>query len=132
MSALKELFWKRGHILITCVKCHPELAGCGIEFSWGKSKLEYRKNNDTAMNKKTLLPRIKDSLSKYILPIERIWKFERRTRDYRNNYAYIQKQIEQGNINNSDLSHDFVEKMVKEHKAHRNILDMECRFLNQN
>ncbi|KAJ1387814.1 hypothetical protein B484DRAFT_459831 [Ochromonadaceae sp. CCMP2298] len=33
VSALQELLESRGHILIVCVKCHPELAGCGIEYS---------------------------------------------------------------------------------------------------
>lgn len=27
--------------------CHPELAGVGIEYCWGKAKFEFRKNNDT-------------------------------------------------------------------------------------
>ena len=41
-GALQEIVESRGHILILFPKCHPELAGCGIEYSWGKSKQYFR------------------------------------------------------------------------------------------
>ena len=36
--ALEELVEMRGHILRMCVKGHPELAGVGVEYAWGRSK----------------------------------------------------------------------------------------------
>ena len=33
---LEKLFISRGHILVITPKCHPELAGQGIEYDWGK------------------------------------------------------------------------------------------------
>ena len=42
-EALQEIVESLGHILILSPKCHPELAGCGIECSWGKSKQHFRR-----------------------------------------------------------------------------------------
>merc|ERR1711924_191448 len=42
-TALQELVESRGHILRMSVKAHPELAGVGIEYSWGKSKQMFRR-----------------------------------------------------------------------------------------
>ena len=33
----------RGHILVLSRNFHPEVAGVGIEYSWGMSKLKYRR-----------------------------------------------------------------------------------------
>ena len=35
---------KMGVIIDRSPKCHPELAGKGIEYDWGLSKLHYRRN----------------------------------------------------------------------------------------
>jgi hypothetical protein len=32
---IRNLLESRGHILIVSPKCHPELAGSGIEYAWG-------------------------------------------------------------------------------------------------
>ena len=42
-ESLQEIVESLGHILILSPKCHPELAGCGIEYSWGKSKQYFRR-----------------------------------------------------------------------------------------
>mmetsp|Transcript_6492 Transcript_6492/g.9008 ORF Transcript_6492/g.9008 Transcript_6492/m.9008 type:complete len:105 (+) Transcript_6492:681-995(+) len=41
--ALKKYLENRGHHLIMSPKGHPELAGLGIEYSWGKTKYEWRR-----------------------------------------------------------------------------------------
>lgn len=33
---------QRCHCLLLFHKCHPEIAGVGVEYSWGKSKMEFR------------------------------------------------------------------------------------------
>ena len=35
-SELSNLWRNRGHGFELGVKCHPEMAGCGIEYCWGK------------------------------------------------------------------------------------------------
>ena len=44
-SALEKLVHDRGHLVVFTPKGHPEIAGCGIEYSWGKSKYEFRRAN---------------------------------------------------------------------------------------
>jgi hypothetical protein len=38
MSVLETFLVDRGHLLLVSPKCHPELAGCGIEYMLGKIK----------------------------------------------------------------------------------------------
>ena len=79
MGALQEIIQSKGHILLLSPKCHPEVAGCGIEYSWGKSKMAFRRNfNDCAG--KNLQDNIVKSLATVTMDI--VWKFERKTRDY--------------------------------------------------
>ncbi len=41
--ALIHLVESRGHIALLSPKCHPEVAGVGIEYSWGMSKMKFRR-----------------------------------------------------------------------------------------
>lgn len=42
-TALQHTVESRGHILLLSPKCHPEVAGVGIEYSWGMSKSKFRR-----------------------------------------------------------------------------------------
>eukprot|EP01031_Cornospumella_fuschlensis_P026587 gene26587-32132_t len=42
IAALEDRLKSRGHLLLISPKCHPALAGCGIEYTWGKAKMTYR------------------------------------------------------------------------------------------
>ena len=42
-SIIENLVMKRGHLLIHSPAYYPDIAGLGIEFDWGKSKLDYRR-----------------------------------------------------------------------------------------
>ena len=50
MSAPQNRVHSRGHILLLSPKFHPEVAGVGIEHSWGMSKPKFRReiNNEVA------------------------------------------------------------------------------------
>jgi hypothetical protein len=37
-TALINIMEARGHMLLPSVKCHPEMAGNGIEYSWGQAE----------------------------------------------------------------------------------------------
>ncbi|CAM9872720.1 unnamed protein product, partial [Pylaiella littoralis] len=81
-TALQHVVKSRGHILLMSPKCHPEVAGVGIEYSWGFSKQKFRRKiNDEVP--KHLPDNIEKSLctEKY-LTIRRVRRFARRTRDY--------------------------------------------------
>eukprot|EP00733_Pompholyxophrys_punicea_P001340 Pompholyxophrys_punicea_v1_NODE_628_length_1560_cov_14.393094.p2 type:complete len:261 gc:universal NODE_628_length_1560_cov_14.393094:630-1412(+) len=116
ISALQALFQSAGHILVMSPKCHPELAGVGIEYSWGKAKLEFRRHiNDQVPAH--LHQNIEKSLRtgpNDPLPLWRIRKFARRTREYRR--VYSEK-------NSATLAYPEIEKMRKLRKCHRNILE---------
>ena len=46
-TALQHVVESRGHILLLSPKFHPEVAGVGIEYSWGFSKQKFRRvHND--------------------------------------------------------------------------------------
>ena len=94
-QALQELVESRGHILILSPKCHPELAGCSIENSWGKSN----------MISANLHSNIHSSIQLNVLPIERIWKFEQKSRNYRRMYKKdAGKNVADGVIDQKDIS----------------------------
>ena len=80
MSALQNKMYSCGHILLLSPKFHPEVAGIGIEYSWGMSKLKFRReiNNE---NPKDLHENIVKSMCREsILTVPRVRRFARRTR----------------------------------------------------
>eukprot|EP00733_Pompholyxophrys_punicea_P000792 Pompholyxophrys_punicea_v1_NODE_290_length_2356_cov_40.811280.p1 type:complete len:268 gc:universal NODE_290_length_2356_cov_40.811280:1473-2276(+) len=124
-TALQALFEDRGHILLMSPKCHPELAGVGIEYSWGKSKLEFRRriNDQVPAN---LQQNVIKSLSVDVLPLSRIRKFARRTRDYRRHHVYSMMK----NQSDSENGFQLIENIASEAKnTHRNIVDLEMKYL---
>ena len=108
-TALTCLVESRGHILRMCVKGHPELAGVGIEYSWGKAKQKFRRdvNDRVAAHLHTNIVTCFSRLEKF-LPVSRVRKFARKTRAYRR--AYREEQP-------NSLAD--VEKLVKGYKSHR-------------
>lgn len=122
-SALQYIVEGRGHILMMSPKCHPEVAGIGIEYSWGFSKQKFRRvYNDEVP--KHLHDNIETSMcTEKHLTIGRVRRFARRTRDYCRAYRGLRLSGEVAQ------SKEMVEKMRMRQKAHRNILDMEPGFL---
>lgn len=80
-TALQHVVESRGHILVLSPKCHPEVAGLGIEYSWGMSKLKFRleiKDEKPA----NLSRNIRQSMNTVtVLFLGRVRRFARRTRD---------------------------------------------------
>ena len=105
-----------GHICLFCAKGHPEIAGLGIEYDWGVLKKLFRKINDqVARNMQKHLDTALDAIT---LTIAR--KTARRARLYMRAYKTGKAH-----------SHDLIEKFVKIHKCHRNILDQETKYLDK-
>ncbi|CAN0262157.1 unnamed protein product [Ectocarpus sp. 12 AP-2014] len=128
-SALQHLLEGRSHVLTMLPKCHPELAGVGIEYAWGKAKLEFRRKLYDENPKKLEENMLKALSTETILTLTRICRFARRTRDNRRTYALLGSV--QTNLEELKRKHDgaegfrLIEKMVASCKAHRNIVDME-------
>ena len=111
----------RDHILLMSPKCHPELAGVGIENSWGKSALHFRQHNDCQA--KHLMRNVLDSLSRSNLPRARVRKFARRTREYNDLYAAVAKGQVEAN------SHAKLEALRATKKKHRGALELDLHFI---
>jgi len=114
-------------------KCHCELAGEGIEYTWGCSKNYYR---GLRLNDKRGKEKFKAAVAKFldgeILTTERVRKFSRRARKYVCTYYKIAKEregqqivAEATHLNASPIQ---VEKMVKLLKTHCCALDFDTHF----
>ena len=114
VGAMEKLVCSHDHICLFSSKGHPEIAGAGIEYDWGVSKKMFRKHNDH--KPKNCVRDIKLSLDKITLPIA--YNTSRRARSYMS--AYVSK---------AGMSHLLIEKFVKIHKCHRNVLDQETKYL---
>ena len=110
-TALENLCHEGGHLLRMTPKGHPELAGVGIEYSWGKAKQYYRRHN--SLDPKLFHNEVLHALSTEVLFLERVRKFSRRARNYMRAYKG-------GNTTFSD-----VEKQMKNTKVHRSALDFD-------
>ena len=140
-TELQDIVESRGHILLISVKCHPECAGAGIEYCWGKLKIEFRKRNCQKEKRKSGKELIKAILQLIndpnVLPITIIWRYARRTREYMRMYMshYLNSSSSNNSSSNSttstnvDLTHKLLENMKKECKTHRNIMEIERDYL---
>ena len=139
-TQLEEIFQSRGHILAFSVKCHPEMAGCGIEYCWGKLKLDLRRNNsrgeDTlsvAKGGKTMEVKLSALIPKS-LPLYRVLRFERKARFYRRMYVQLKAQhlsqlSRDSSIKQEELSYTELEKMMKLQRSHRNIVELDRKYI---
>ena len=121
-TSMQELVESRGHILCMTPKYHPELAGVGIEFSWGRAKYMFRKeiNDFKATNLKANVMRALSTQGDgAVLPLALVRRYARRARDYLRAYA----------ANPGPKEFKMIEKMKQHQKTHRSIFDLEFAFL---
>ena len=80
--ALQHTVEGRGHLLLLSPKFYPEVAGVGIEYSWGMSKFKFRREiNDEVpehLHKNIVVSMCRET----ILTLRRVRRFARRRRDY--------------------------------------------------
>ena len=157
---IEEVLLSRGHILIMSPKCHPEIAGCGIEYCWGISKLKFRRGINDFFAKNLSANVLKSFCPDTILTLGRVRRFARKTRDYGHVYREMQWLKDLAVLDKECLdsavpttpeeqlkilkdaalasetraiaidTYYGIEKQIKAHKCHRNILDMESGTLN--
>ena len=123
----------RGHRAIMSPIAHPELAGNGIEFAWGFSKLHYRRTNQ----KKGFTKGMEAFVKRFALccgitnrtadgydcfnGLEQTYKFARRARDY--------ARIYRGGYSVASVID--IERIRKKKKSHRGALDQSTSFVSQ-
>ena len=121
-TAMQDLVESRGHILCLSPKYSPEVAGVGVEFSFGRSKMSFRRTyNDrvAAHLQDNVLRSISTEGPDAVLPLSLVWKYARRARDYMRAYADPSKPS----------NFLLIEKMCKKVKTHRCVQDQDFFFI---
>jgi hypothetical protein len=116
---------KLGAFIRLTPKCHPEIAGRGIEYAWGYSKLRYRRdiNDGVAAHIKE---NVKKALSRELITVNRIRKFARKARDYKLTYAYLSAMAKS---DDASAAKERIEHITKLFKQHRLALDANYAFI---
>lgn len=108
-------------------KCHPELAGEGIEYAWGCAKGLYRRLPiGEKRSKEKFVKTVRRVLARKQLTLERCRKFSRRARIYILAYKHLAE-----NAPEEKLSVDLIEKVVKTFKTHRAADSFDRKFCKQ-
>jgi hypothetical protein len=98
-------------------KCHPEIAGLGIEYCWAVAKTLFRNKNDFLHQ--TLSRCVQDALDAITLGV--IWKCARRARDYMRGYRVL---------GGGELPKKEIEEQAKEQKRHtRDVLNFSSDWI---
>ena len=120
-------------VYVDCTpKCHPELAGEGIEYCWGCSKQHYW---NMPLNKKRgkdqFRKSVRDALSRdMVLTIGRVRAFARRAREYILAYHSLNITSALDPVSSPPvLSSNIIEKVVKSFKTHRSASDFDQGFI---
>jgi hypothetical protein len=122
-------------------KCHTEIAGEGIEYSWGCAKNHYwRVVLDKKRGRDNFLRTVRECISETIITREKVQKFARHARRYVLGY-HVLWQIQQGVIKDSSNSEEQtstsdnlaiipakLEQMVKKFKTHRCAMEFDHGF----
>ena len=126
---------KMGVVVDRTPKCHPELAGEGIEYAWAIAKLFYRKSPIALKRSKSLFQQlVRDSTdTNNVLTLDKIQACSRKARTYMKMYVALES-IGMDDENFKANKHSVMEgamkfyskikKMTKKSKAHRSVLDM--------
>ena len=104
-------------------KAHPELAGRGIEYCWGKSKYEFRKHNNFVSSKENFEKRVMAALGSVTLKRSRA--FLRKANDYKRAYRML---IDGAGVDAAAQYAD-IEKMRALVKTHRCTFDQDYKFI---
>jgi len=137
MSQLESVLAARGHILLMSPKCHPEVAGCGVEYCFGRSKYVFRRRVNVGDQKVsgardgTVMQQLKRnvalSLSSEYIDLARSRRFTRRARTYRR--IYNGEFDSAFAIEHSKDGFARIEAAYKVAKSHRNIFDTHRAFV---
>jgi hypothetical protein len=154
LTLLQYYAKKMGATVDRSPKCHPEIAGEGIEYVWALAKLYYRgKPIERKRTKKKYRELVDECLSVVNLTKTRVRKCSRRAREYMLAYlAYdaIKKEHEdrmtRSRVSNTaadahptqtdttldtllHMNYKLIEKSIKTFKTHRNARDFDDTFI---
>ena len=124
-TQLKYILDLLGVFMILTPKCHPEIAGRGVEYCWGYAKLRFRRDFNDAIAKNLKL-NVKKSLDRDVITIDRVRKFARKTREYKLTYSLL---VHLAKGNDATAGKDDIEHITKMFKAHRSAIDADYSFI---
>ena len=113
-------------MMIRSPKCHPEIAGEGIEYDWAAAKSFYRRlKKEDKDTKEKFTKRVQESLDSINLNARQ--SFSRRAREYMLAYDAIQKMEKEDDNGNDEgekmklASAYLLDKVVNLRKSHRGV-----------
>ena len=130
MTALQHVGNELGVSVIITPKFHAELAGEGIEYSWGVSKGVYRRKPlHSKRSKESFKMLVKECSSREILTTKTVRKLSRRARAYICAYYALYESKCNGD-DTPTLTLPLIERLVKAFKTHRAAIDFDAGFVN--
>jgi hypothetical protein len=130
LTALQHVGNELGVSVLITPKFHAELAGEGIEYSWGVSKCVYRtKPLDSKKGKESFKALVHECTSRDILTTELVRKLSRRARAYICAYFALHESKRNGD-GTPLLTLPLIERLVKAFKTHRAAVDFDAGFVN--
>ena len=113
-------------------KCHCEMAGEGIEYSWAASKNKYRRFPVSAKKgKEHFRNLVSQCLSREVVTTKLVRAFSRKAWQYICAYHALHEQQHSSNVSASEskITAPLIEKLVKQFKTHRAVIDFDNRFV---
>jgi hypothetical protein len=129
MTALQHVGSQLGVSVIITPKFHAELAGEGVEYSWGITKGLYRRKPLLSKKgKESFRKLVCEVTSRDILKTATIRKLSRRARAYICAYYSLYESKNKGDT--TKLTLPLIERLVRAFKTHRAALDFDAGFVN--
>lgn len=129
-SQLEHICSKLGCEAIITTKYHAEFAGEGIEYTWGLSKLHFRRYPlEQKDSKQRFHALVRKCISREILTKDVVRRFSRRARSYMIAYRILEDDMTSGRFKESEISHHRIEHMKKSLKCHRAAIDFDKSFI---
>lgn len=134
LTALQHVGKALGVSVVITPKFHAEMAGEGIEYSWGVSKSIYRKMPlDSKKGKASFKALVKQCTSRDVLTTKAVRKLSRRARAYICAYFVLHQWKLKNNCDNTSssltLTCPLIERIMKEYKTHRAAVDFDAGFV---
>ena len=126
---LQEIMLQRGITVHRLPKCHSELAGEGIEYSWGYAKNRYQRLALKLKRKKEFFREsVRNTMSKDVQTKIMVRRFAWQAKAYTCAYYSFEHGDNEKNTGEK-ISPNIIEKMVTEFKTHRFTLDFDGKFI---
>ena len=104
--------------------CHCEIAGRGVEYAWGVSKMWFRNNHDSTKHR--FKEDVEKAVSNDVLPISCVRRCCRKAREYKMSYKTLMDTTAE---ENKSVSYQKIEKIRKSMKNKRAMGEVETKFI---